>query len=82
MYLAKQVQRKGRRKYVYYVLRETLWDRKTGTSKQRYLIAVGPKRTITESRARELAQKISKKLDRGVTVEDLKKVKRLRVVPD
>jgi len=82
MFLAKSVQRKGKRVYRYWVLKETLWDAKERRISQRYLISLGPKRTITETQAREIAEKLSQKLGRPVTLEDLRKVKRLRIVPD
>lgn len=83
MFLTKQRKKKPNGGYWYsWVLRESYWDKAEKRLKQRYVAYVGTKRTITESQARELARKISEKLGREVTVEDLRRVKRLRVVPD
>jgi len=83
MYLAETFDwKKDGTKRVYYVLRESRWDPKGKRPKHRYLAYVGTQRTITESRAKELARKISEKLGRPVTVEDLRKVRRLKIMPD
>lgn len=70
---------KGRRKrkdgsyYCYYVLREAYWDKGERRQKQRHLAYVGTKRTISLDRARKLAKKL------GITVEDLRRVRRLKI---
>lgn len=68
--------------YPFYALRENYWDSQAKATRQRHIIYVGTKPEITESRARELAQRISEKTGRRITVEDLRKVRRLRIVPD
>lgn len=65
---------------IYYELRANVWRR--GAVRQFYAGYLGRKPVITETRARELAAKITEKLGRRVTVEDLRKVKRLRIVAD
>jgi hypothetical protein len=68
--------------YGWWVLKTSVWDKETKRQRQVYLAYVGTKRTITESRAKEIAQAVSEKLGRKVTVEDLKRVKRLRIVAE
>ena len=68
--------------YFGWVLRGSYWDKELKRTRQIHLSYIGKTRTITESRAREIAEKVSKKLGRPVTVEDLRRVRRLRIVPD
>lgn len=83
MFLVRQRQKtKTGRVAYYWTLRATIWDKDEKRSKQVYLAYVGPTRTITESKAREIACKVSGKLGKPVTIENLRKVKRLRIVPD
>ena len=82
MFLAKTWKVQGGKRYEAWVLKAAVWDKALKRQKQVYLAYVGKSRTIPESRARELARRISRKLGREVTVEDLRKVKRLRIVPD
>ena len=82
LFITKQRQRIGKRVYQYWVMKESVWDKEAQRTRQRYVVSIGPRRTITESRARELARKISEKLGREVTVEELRRVKKLRIVPD
>ncbi len=80
MFIAR-VWHKDRRK-AYWVLKASVWDKNTKRQRQVYLGYVGPKREITEAKAQELAEKASEKLGRPVTVEQIKKVRRLKVIPD
>jgi hypothetical protein len=82
MFLAKTWKTVKGKRYESWVLKEGVWDKQNKRYKQIYLAYIGKMKTITESRARELARKISAKLDRPVSVEDLRKVRRLRIVPD
>ena len=81
MYLAKMFQRRADgSKREYWVLKASYWDPKTKRPRHRYLAYVGTSCTLSEKKARKLARKISEKLGRRVTVEDLRKVKRLRIM--
>lgn len=73
MYVAKQVQRKGGRVYVYYALRETYWDPEKKTLRQRYLAGLGPSRRIRPKRAQEICKKLK------ISLEELRAVKGLRI---
>jgi hypothetical protein len=59
---------------IYYVLRENYWDAKQKRQRQRYLAYIGVKPVLTAAKARALAKKI------GCSLEELKAVKRLKIV--
>jgi len=83
MFLAKSWRRlKGGRKQEWYALRATVWDREHKRPRQIHVAYVGITRVITEDKARELAEKASQKLGRKVTLEELRRVRRLRIVPE
>lgn len=65
MFLAKIV-RRGK-PGIYWVLKQTVWDKAERRSKQRYLAGVGASKTIALAKAQAIAQKL------GCTVEDLKR---------
>ncbi len=74
MFLAQSFRRrKDGSRYSYWLLRETYWDPKEKRQRHRYLGYVGPKPVLTLERARELARKL------GVTLEELRRVRRLRI---
>ncbi len=64
------------------MLKTSYWDPKAKRLRHRYLAYIGTKRIIPEEKAQEMAGRISEKLGRQVTVEDLRKVKKLRIVSD
>lgn len=83
MYLAKKKRKAADGEtYPYWTLQEKYWDKGERRSKERYLAAVGHSPTITESEAHELAKRVSEKLGEAVTVDDLREVRRLEIVPD
>jgi hypothetical protein len=63
-------------RYEYYVLRESVWDRKAKAVKQRYLAYVGVTPRLTQSKARAIAKKL------GLSLDELRAVRRLKIVPD
>ena len=82
MFITKVRQRKGRRVYQYWLLKETIWNSEERRSYQQHIASIGPKRTITQSQAQDIAHVASEKLGQEGTVEELHKVKRLRIVVD
>ena len=74
MYLAEQRKKVNGKVYGYWVLRETIWDKKGQRSVQRYVAYLGTSRTITRTKAKQLAEKI------GCSVDDLSRVRRLRIL--
>jgi hypothetical protein len=77
IYLAKTFQRRADgTKRDYFMLRENYWDFKEKRQRTRYLSYIGPKPVLKESRAKALAKRL------GVSVEDLRKVRRLKIVSD
>ena len=82
MFISKVRQRKGRRVYTYWVLKEGIWDAENRRISHRYICSLGKSRVLTESEARKIAEKASQKLGKTITVADLRRVKRLRIVPD
>ncbi len=83
LFVAKRmVKRKDGSYRIYYELRANVWEKERGAVRQVYAGYLGSKPIITEAKAKHLAQQISKKLGQKVTLEDLRRVKRLRIVPD
>jgi len=83
MYLAKTFQRRANgSKREYWMLKASYWDKRAKKPRHRYLAYIGRQCTITESKALELAGRISEKLGRPITVEDLRRVRRLKIMPD
>lgn len=74
MFLAKTVRRtKSGKIRVYYVLRTSYWDKSLKRQRHRYLAYIGTKPVLTIAEARQLAHRL------GCTVDDLRRVKRLRI---
>jgi hypothetical protein len=75
MFLAKNVRKsEGGAQRAYYVLRDSYWDKKLKRQRHRYLAYIGVKPVLTLAKARELAKKI------GCSVDDLRRVRRLKIV--
>jgi len=75
MFLAKTLRKSAAGKpLIYWILRETKWDKKEQRLKSHYLAYVGPSTRITRKRAKEIATKV------GCTVEDLSRIRRLRII--
>jgi hypothetical protein len=78
LYIAKSFRKRVTKKtpWVYYFLRDTRWDPKTKKRRNIYLAYVGVRPVLTLKKARQIARKL------GVTLEDLKRVRGLRIVHD
>lgn len=76
MFLAKNVRKSKTGKRAYYVLRDSYWDRKLKRQRHRYLAYLGVKPQLTEAKARQLAAKL------GVALDDLRKVRRLKIIAE
>jgi hypothetical protein len=78
LYIAKSFRKRVTKKtpWTYFFLRETIWDPKKKRRRNVYLAYIGTRPILTEKKARAIAQKI------GVTLEDLKAVRGLRIVSD
>lgn len=75
MFLAKTTRRSGDGSLrTYYVLRDSYWDKKLKRQRHRYIAYLGPKPVLTLAKARALARKLD------CSLEDLKRVKRLKIV--
>lgn len=75
MYIVKSYRKRADgSKWTYYYLRDTVWDKKLKRQKNIYLAYLGTKRVITQAKARAICKKL------GITLEELKKVKRLKIV--
>ena len=68
--------------YPYWTLRRAYWDPDEKRNKQQHLAGIGREPRLTESEARELAERVSAKLGEPVTVDDLRQVRRLEIVED
>jgi hypothetical protein len=66
----------------YWVLKAAVWDKEAKRNRQVYLGYIGTSARITETAARKLAAKASAKLGRPITLDDLRKVKRLRIIKE
>jgi len=76
MFLAKTVRRtKSGDVRVYYVLRTSYWDKALKRQRHKYLAYIGTKPVLTLAQARQLARRL------GCTVDELRRVKRLRIIP-
>lgn len=64
---------KGGRGGKYYVLKQTVWDKKTKAQRQHYVAYLGASKTITLAKARAIAKKL------GISLDDLRKVRGLRI---
>lgn len=69
-------QLKDGRKYPFWELRESRYEPKIGAMKPRYIAYIGISKTITESKARSICEA------KGLTLEQLRAVKGLMIVPD
>jgi len=67
---------KNGRRYPFWEVRETFWNAKLRSPRQRYIGYVGKEPVLTESKARLICEK------KGVTMEQLRKVNRLTIIPD
>jgi len=78
LYLAKSFRKRVTKKtpWVYYFLRDTRWDPKTKKRRNIYLAYVGVRPVLTKKKARAIAKKL------GVTLDDLKAVRGLRIIED
>ena len=78
MFITRVKKGKGR----YWVLKAVRWDKEEKRNRQVYIGYIGTTVRISEAKARELAEKASEKLGRPITVDDIRRVKRLRVIPE
>lgn len=77
MFLAKNMRKsKTGAKRAYYVLRDSYWDRQLKRQRHRYLAYLGVKPQLSEAKARQLASKL------GVALDDLRKVRRLKIIAE
>lgn len=77
IYLARTFQRRADgSQRDYYVLRENYWDFKQKRQRTRYVAYVGRTKTLSLAKARKLARKI------GITLDELRRVRGLRIVED
>jgi hypothetical protein len=78
LYIAKSFRKRVTKKtpWVYYFLRDTRWDPETKKRRNIYLAYVGVRPVLTLKKARAIAKKL------GVSLEDLKAVRGLRIVSD
>lgn len=74
MFVAKGVQRKNGKVYIFYSLRKAVWDKQAKRQKQVYVAGLGPSRTISLEKAEKIAQKI------GCSLDDLKRAG-VRIAP-
>jgi hypothetical protein len=63
----------GTKRY-YYLLRRTEWDKRQKRQIARYLAYIGPRPLITLEKAQKIAQRL------GITLNDLRKVRRLGII--
>ena len=83
LFVAKRMVRRKDGSYrIYYELRANIWEKERGAVRQVYAGYLGSKPVISEAKAERLAAQISQRLGRPITVEDLRRVKKLRIVPD
>jgi hypothetical protein len=78
MYLCKSFRKRVTKKtpWTYYFLRDSKWDARKKRSRNVYLAYVGVRPVLTLKKARAIAKKL------GVTLDDLKAVRGLRIVDD
>lgn len=67
--------KKGNRVY-FWEIKETFWDKQIKKTRQRFIGYLGKEPTLTESKAQKICEK------RGITMEQLRKVNRLIIIPD
>lgn len=73
MFLAKTWVTKNGIKYESWVLKKSVWDKELKRSKQVYLAHLGKSKSLSLEKAEAICEKI------GVTLDELKAVKRLRI---
>ena len=76
----RMVKRKDGSYRIYYELRANFWEKERGAVRQVYAGYLGSKPVISEAKAERLARQISQRLGREITVDDLRKVKRLKII--
>jgi len=69
-------QTKAGKQYPFYVLRENAWDTTVQATRQRYIAYVGVRPILTESKAGSICEA------KGLTLDQLRAVKGLSIVPD
>lgn len=70
----------GSKVYEFWALRITAYDKEIKAVRQVHLRGLGAKPLLSESQAAEIVQEFGDKY--GFSLEDLRNVRRLRVVPD
>jgi hypothetical protein len=73
IFLSKAVRKHSGKAYSYWILKRNTWDPKRKAVRQEYLISVGKNPVLTLAKAKALAKRI------GVTLDDLRKVRRLKI---
>jgi hypothetical protein len=78
MYLAKSFRKRVTKKtpWVYYFLRDTIWDSKKKKRRNVYRAYIGPRPVLTLKKARQIARKLD------VSLDELKRVRGLKIIED
>lgn len=76
MFLGQSFQKVGGKKYAYWVLKETVWDKSLKRNVHRYLAYIGRRPVLTLEKARKIAEKL------GVSLDDLRRVRRLKIIDE
>ncbi len=77
MYLAKGFTRRANGdKWIYWMLKESEWNKDEKRPVQRYLAYIGPRPELTLAKAKRIAEKLGKSL------EELRKVRGLKILDE
>jgi hypothetical protein len=76
MFLAKTWKTVNGKRYEAWVLKKGMWDKERKRHKQVYLAYIGKSRRISIQKARQICEKL------GITLQELRKVKRLTLVEE
>jgi len=76
VYLAKSFRKRATKKtpWVYYFLRESVWNPRTSRPRHIYKAYIGPHPVLTLEKAQKIAEKI------GCTIDELKRVRGLKII--
>lgn len=76
MFLGQSFQKVGGKKYAYWVLKETVWDKELKRNVQKYLAYIGRRPVLTLEKAQAICQKL------GITLDELRRVRRLKIIEE
>lgn len=76
MFLGQSFQKVGGKKYAYWVLKETVWDKELKRNVQKYLAYIGRRPVLTLAKAQAICQKL------GITLDELRRVRRLKIIEE